>query len=181
MMKSYLFLFYLLFFADSIYSQVIVKAEPPGAQPFFDEFILESFESTDVDKKHDLSGWIALEFSVSESGQLDSFEVVKTEGQKDTIPAEPAGGMDMLRSYMAKKFDVPVQAMGKRINGTMYVQFVVSETGKLTDFEVQNDLGYGTGRALINVIRKGPKWIPAYFDGKAVSSVQKIPMRLRLQ
>ena len=50
----------------------------------------------------------------------------------------------------------------------MYVTFVVEKDGSLTDIKVIRDIGYGTGKEAIRVLKKCPKWTPGEQNGKKV-------------
>jgi len=56
------------------------------------------------------------------------------------------------------------------------VSFVVWEDGRLDDFEILEDVGYGTGEEFIRVLRQAKKWSPGIQDGKPVRVKYTLPM-----
>lgn len=59
---------------------------------------------------------------------------------------------------------------------TVYVQFVVDKEGYISDVKALTHYGYGMEDAAINVIKKGPLWIPALQNGKKVKAYKKQPV-----
>ena len=53
------------------------------------------------------------------------------------------------------------------------VSFIVGENGSISGIQAENDPGYGCADAAVNLISKGPKWIPAQQDTKPVSMKTK--------
>ncbi len=92
--------------------------------------------------------------------------------------AEFPGGRTAWIAYLQKnlKANVPVKngAPGGRYN--VIVRFIVSKDGSISDISSETNHGYGMEEEVIWVIRKGPKWIPASQDGKAVNAYRRQPI-----
>lgn len=91
------------------------------------------------------------------------------------VPASFPGGKTAWQKYLERnlKRDLPV------INGappgkyTVIVSFVVSKEGNVSNVKADNDPGYKTADEAVRMIVKGPKWVPAKQNGKAVTSKVK--------
>ncbi|MEO6149561.1 MAG: energy transducer TonB [Mucilaginibacter sp.] len=56
----------------------------------------------------------------------------------------------------------PLEARGNHISGTVYISFVVSKEGKLSDIKKVNDIGGNCADAIINALKQSEfLWIPA--------------------
>jgi protein TonB len=54
--------------------------------------------------------------------------------------------------------------------------FVVEKDGSLTNIIVIRDIGYGTGKEAIRVLKTSPKWISGKQNGKPVRVHYSIPI-----
>lgn len=92
------------------------------------------------------------------------------------------GGINRLRTEVANNYQYPHKAIDAGVNGTLMVAFVVEKDGSMTDFKIIKDLGYGTGEALIKVLKQlRTKWSPAIMRGRNVRVAYHLPMTLNLQ
>jgi len=69
--------------------------------------------------------------------------------------------------------DLPVQNGAPTGVYTVIVSFIVDKTGMISEVKAENDPGYGTKEEAIRAIKKGPNWIPAEQNGRAVIYRQK--------
>ena len=65
------------------------------------------------------------------------------------------------------------------LKGKVYVTFVVEKDGSLTDIKVLRDIGYGTGKEAIRVLKSTPKWNPGEQNGKKVRCTYSLPISLQ--
>ncbi|MFK8045670.1 MAG: energy transducer TonB [Crocinitomicaceae bacterium] len=80
------------------------------------------------------------------------------------------------------------QWIGKNMNlssipypasGTIYVNFIVSKTGEITDVKISKSLDRDHDRAALEVVKKMPKWIPGEVMGKPVAVNYQLPIRIK--
>lgn len=110
-------------------------------------------------------------------------EIIIPKPEKDSIYTMPAilpeykeGGLKGFYEYIYKLYRVPIAYRGR---GTMMVQFVVDIDGKLTDIKVVKDLGFGTAKEIIKVLKGSPKWEPGYnAEGKPVKTFYSLPIAI---
>ena len=93
----------------------------------------------------------------------------------DKLPEFP-GGLAGFGKYVQKNYRVP--EVDSDISGNVLVSFVVERDGSLTDIKVVRDLGYGTGKEAIRMLKSAPKWKPGIQNGKAVRVAYNLPIRL---
>ncbi len=65
--------------------------------------------------------------------------------------------------------------------GTVIVQFTVTKTGALTDFEVLQGIGWGCDEAAIQALKRHAEFTPGIKDGKPVNVQMAFPIAFRLQ
>lgn len=94
--------------------------------------------------------------------------------QADKKPDFP-GGIVEFYSFVGKNFKVPEA----KVNGKVYIQFVVEKEGSLTHIKVLRDLGHGTGEEAIRVLKLSPNWIPGEHEGKKVRVMYSLPISIQ--
>jgi|GEM_PF-95227 len=100
-----------------------------------------------------------------------------TYNQRGLPPVYP-GGIQNLMQFVAKNYRYPAEAVRARVNGQVLISFVVDTTGAPVEIEIVNDLGYGTGAAGVEVLKRAPDWTPGYQRGVPVRVKYVIPIRL---
>ena len=91
----------------------------------------------------------------------------------ETKPEFP-GGNAMFYKYVSKNFRMPKAKDFK--GGKVIVSFVVEVDGSLSSFVIDEDLGFGTGKEAIRVLKKSPKWTPATQNGVPVRATYSLPI-----
>ncbi|TJZ61465.1 TonB family protein [Sphingobacterium olei] len=109
----------------------------------------------------------------------DSLGNQHTYQERDIQPEYP-GGIQKLRTFIAQNYRYPPRAIQAKVVGQVVISFVVDKTGSVTDFEIVDDLGYGTGAVGIDVIKKAQDWIPGNQRGIPVRVKYSLPIRLNL-
>lgn len=84
------------------------------------------------------------------------------------IAPKPIGGLGAFFEYTSDNFRKPVQAKQKGVKGKVFVQFVVEKDGKLSNIKVVKGIGCGCDEAVINLLKKSPKWKPGKLKGRTV-------------
>ncbi len=97
---------------------------------------------------------------------------------KVEIEAAFPGGIDEWRKYLMRNLDgqVPVKNKAPQGNYTVLIQFVVKKDGSISDIRALTNQGFGMEEEAIDVIKNGPKWIPAIQNGKQVNAFRKQPI-----
>lgn len=94
---------------------------------------------------------------------------------KPEILPQFVGGMPAFSKFFNSRYIIPSTFKG---NGVSEVTFIVEKDGSLSDIQVVNDLGYGTKKELIRVLKQSPKWLPGKLHGKPVRTSYRMPITL---
>jgi len=123
-------------------------------------------------------GEIVLDNTASEI-KVDA-EVIEEDPNKiytsvQVLPEFP-GGVAAFYKYVQKNYRVP--EVDDDVSGNVIVNFVVERDGSLTDIKVIRDLGFGTGKEAIRMLKAAPKWKPGIQNGKSVRVSYNLPIKL---
>lgn len=86
------------------------------------------------------------------------------------------GGMDKFYKYVGNNYQTPEE---EGLKGKVYITFVVEKDGSLTDIKVIRDIGYGTGKEAVRVLKKCPRWTPGEQNGKKVRVLYSLPITIQ--
>nr|WP_068887733.1 TonB family protein [Pedobacter panaciterrae] len=97
----------------------------------------------------------------------------------DQQPSFP-GGMQQFYEYLKKSVKYPQEAQKNRIEGKVYLSFIVETDGELSDITVMRGVGSGLDEEAVRVIKESPKWIPGVQNNKKVRVKYNIPIAFHL-
>ena len=86
------------------------------------------------------------------------------------------GGIAKFYKYLQNNYRTPEE---EGLSGKVYVTFVVEKDGSLTDIKVVRDIGFGTGKEAIRVLKASPKWTPGEQNGKKVRVLFSQPITIQ--
>lgn len=86
------------------------------------------------------------------------------------------GGIAKFYKYVERNYQIPEE---EGLKGKVFVSFVVEKDGSLTDIKVIRDIGYGTGKEAIRVLKASPKWTPGEQNGKKVRVLYSLPISIQ--
>ncbi len=92
----------------------------------------------------------------------------------------PEGGLEAFYRFISKNLKYPAQARRMGLEGKVFVQFVVAESGELSDIEVIKGIGAGCDNEVLRIMKKAPRWNPGKQRGVPVRVRQVIPVDFRL-
>ena len=98
----------------------------------------------------------------------------------EKMPEFP-GGIEALFSYLGKTLTYPAMAKDAKIQGKVYVTFVVDRDGSIANVKVLRGIGGGCDEEAVKVIKKMPKWEPGRQRGKAVRVQYNLPINFILK
>lgn len=111
------------------------------------------------------------------STETASGEVFET---AEVMPEYP-GGNEAMSAFMVKNIKYPETARTKGIQGTVYVSFEVSSSGKVTNVKVQESVSPDLDAEAVRVVKMMPDWKPAENKGKPVAVSMTLPVKFKLQ
>ncbi|QJB33799.1 energy transducer TonB [Chitinophaga oryzae] len=98
------------------------------------------------------------------------------------IMPEFPGGEAALFKYLKKNLMYPHMAQENGVGGTVFVQFVVSRDGSISDVKtVGAAKGAGLEEEAMRVVRKMPGWKPGKQNGKPVTVLYNLPIRFQIE
>ncbi len=103
----------------------------------------------------------------------DNMDNVYTE--VDEMPEFP-GGIDGVREFIAKNLQYPKRAEEEGIRGKVFVSFIVSDKGKVTDAKIERGVDTELDAEALRVVNLLPDWAPGRKDGKEVNVKFTLPI-----
>ena len=97
----------------------------------------------------------------------------------EEMPEFP-GGLVNLRKVFKTNLIYPEFELKKGIQGTVYVRFVVSEDGSVTDVKIEKGVDQTLDDEVLRVVKNLPKWRPGKQRGMPVKVSYEIPVRFRI-
>lgn len=117
--------------------------------------------------------------NVDESAPLDAntdevFKVVE-------VDPEFPGGVEALYKYLAENIKYPVMAKNNKVEGRVYITFVIEKDGNVSDAKVLRSVNEELDAEALRVINAMPKWKPGMQQGVPVRVQYNIPITFKLQ
>ena len=108
--------------------------------------------------------------------------VEKSEGQvcdtiynvAETMPQFP-GGPNELMKYLSENTKYPESAKANKIEGRVFVSFVIEKDGSVTNAEVMRGIDKECDAEAVRVVSSMPKWQPGTQNGEAVRCRFTVP------
>jgi protein TonB len=86
------------------------------------------------------------------------------------------GGEAAFRTYLAKNLRYPAQALREHITGKVYIRFIVSAEGRITDASMASGPGHGLNDEALRLVWLMPPWQPGQQDGHPVRVSCTLPI-----
>jgi len=90
------------------------------------------------------------------------------------------GGKVAMLKFLKDKLKYPIAAKNSGFEGTVIVQFVVEETGKISRVKTLHGFDNACDEEANRLVKSMPNWIPGRMNGQAVSSIFQIPIKFEL-
>lgn len=104
---------------------------------------------------------------------------IYSSGTLDIAPSFP-GGEKKLARFLGQSINYPSQALEKRVQGRVFISFIVEPSGELSNLKVVRGIGAGCDEEALRVLRKSPRWSPGIAEGKPVRSTYILPILFQL-
>jgi len=148
-------------------------------------FLLILFSSISYSQKESKSI-----FPLSQNGEREIFKVVEQmprfpgcEQKSDEYSKKNCSEI-VLEKFIKDNLIYPEEAKAQKIEGEVYVQFIIGKDGLVDDIKVVKDIGYGCGEAAVAVIEKmntmSERWIPGRQRGNLVEVLYTRPIKFKL-
>jgi protein TonB len=102
--------------------------------------------------------------------------------EKVEIEASFKGGEGAWRKFLERNLNgnTPVDNGAAEGTYTVYIQFVVSKDGSISDIKPLTNHGFGMEQEAVRVIKKAPSWTPAVQNGRSVNAYRKQPITFQV-
>jgi TonB family protein len=91
------------------------------------------------------------------------------------------GGMNKFFQFLQENIKYPAEARAKKVEGKVFITFVVEKDGSLSGIRVIRDPGAGCGAEALRVMKLSSKWNPAMQKGHTVRVQYTIPINFTLK
>ncbi|MBC3784240.1 M56 family metallopeptidase [Spirosoma utsteinense] len=91
------------------------------------------------------------------------------------------GGMKALGAYISANLTYPKAAQKVNAEGRVFVRFIVTKDGDVTDVKLLRGIGFGTGEEAVRVVAGMPRWKPGRQSGRAVNVQYNLPINFQLE
>ena len=98
----------------------------------------------------------------------------------EQMPDYPNGGMKGLMEYLHKQIKYPKEAVDKKVEGRVLVQFIVSKEGDIVEPKILRSVDAPLDAEALRVINNLPKWKPGMQKGKPVAVRFTVPITFKL-
>jgi periplasmic protein TonB len=99
---------------------------------------------------------------------------------KVEIEAAFPGGLDAWTKYVQEAMEKNMDEFTEADCGTCIIKFVVDKTGTVSNVEAITMKGSKLAEIGTNMIRRGPKWIPAIQNGRQVNAYRVQPIAYQI-
>lgn len=91
------------------------------------------------------------------------------------------GGDDSLYAFIGRNIKYPEAAKKNKIEGRVFVTFVIEKDGQVSNAKILRDIGGGCGEEAIRVVKNMPKWKPGTQRGNPVRVQFNLPIMFQLE
>ncbi len=98
----------------------------------------------------------------------------------EKMPEYP-GGLKALMQYLATNIKYPVEAKKDKIEGRIFINFIVEKDGAVTHAKVLRGIGHGCDKEALRVVENMPPWTPGMQRGKPVRVSFNLPVKFTLE
>lgn len=151
---------------------------PPPAAPEIIQVVdneVEVAEVQMVDTEADATTVVEEFAVVEEVVEEEIFTIV------ETMPEFPGGGQEALFKFLQSEMKYPQVAKENGIQGTVFVNFVVGQDGKIRDVKVLRGVNKMLDDEAVRVVKAMPAWKPGKQRGKPVSVSYNLPIKFTLR
>ncbi len=125
----------------------------------------------------------------SKLGSTDDYIMLEEESVEDKVfiiveempEFKEKNGMEVFRQYIVEHIEYPKEAQDKKIEGKVYVQFIVNKNGKVVDVEVVRGVHPLLDKEAVRVIQSSPEWEPGKQRGERVNVKFTFPIVFSLE
>jgi len=99
---------------------------------------------------------------------------------KEEMPEFP-GGETAMKQFLAENLKYPALASEKGIKGEVYVTFIITKSGKVTDAKITRSIDPVLDKEALRIVNSFPDWKPGKNRGVAVDVLYTVPVSFDLK
>ena len=117
-------------------------------------------------------------FSFSQEQEIKKEESVKAGFGVSVIQVQPEfpGGPDSLQSFLKKNLSYPDSAKYNRIQGRVYIGFLIDKKGRIKDEKILNGVNDLLDNEALRVVKLMPQWKPGTAGGSPANVQYILPV-----
>jgi TonB family protein len=174
--------------------QFVLKNVPVGSEITVSYSGLQSMTSMPINIKTKVVTFSIQPVSILKKTSLDSTLItvknrnllLNANNENEVFTAvetnpEFIGGTSAMYKYIANNNKYPEAAQRARIEGRVFVKFIVDKNGNTKDPQILKGLGFGCDQETIRIVNEMPKWNPGIQNGKPVSVYFTMPILFKLE
>jgi TonB family protein len=146
--------------------------------------VLKNKSATDLYGEKAVNGVVQITSKSSSTGVIGYISPQKNSDGiyivAEQMPQFP-GGDALLRNFVAEKIQYPEDARKDKVEGRVFVTFVVNSKGKVVSAKIAKGVDPSLDAEAIRVASLIPDWIPGRVHGEAVDVYYTIPVLFSLQ
>lgn len=124
---------------------------------------------------------LSMSMTSEKIGEILSTPTTTQTGEPDSEPEFP-GGASALMEFIGSRVKYPKALVKEKAEGKVFVQFVISKTGEVTDVSVARGSSYDEmDKEAMRIVEKMPTWKPGIKDGLAVDTKMTLPIQFKLK
>jgi len=116
--------------------------------------------------------------SIAQENTITGLDNKTKVADNTTLPEFPGGLMEFYK-FIGQRFQIPEEVSKNKIQGKIFMEFMVEKDGSLSEFKITKDLGAGLGEEAIRILKLSPKWIAGTKDGKPVRVKYNLPITIQ--
>lgn len=93
---------------------------------------------------------------------------------------EPIGGFGAFGKFLEKHLRYPDEASDNKVQGKVFLSFIVEKDGSLSNITVLRGPGFGTNEEALRVLKLAPAWKPGIQNGQPVRVQYNIPINFQM-
>lgn len=166
----------------------ITGTEPPSNLPEPEsEVVIEEIEDKVYNNKieNEIQNFTT---EINDTQKIEIVEIIENEEVEEEAPfvfvekmPEFTGGVNALNSWVAEHIEYPTLAKELEIQGKVYVQFVVTNTGAVSDVKVMRGADKLLDDEAVRVVKSLPHFQPGEQGGKKVNVYYTLPINFKLK
>jgi len=165
---------------------------PPTEIPPPPEIVVQQPQLVAVPDEQEIEEEIKFVFDVevTEEMKVEEYKPVEIPKMEEEVEdviflvveenASPKGGISEFYKYVSENIKYPMQARRMRVEGKVFVEFVIGKDGKIFNANAVKGIGAGCDEEAVRIIMNAPAWNPAKQRGKPVKQRMVLPITFKL-